>query len=243
MIPQLDYEHGEGLGTYTVHTAPALIAENTFELSLVKPEGMRYKPGSAMKWYEKMPDGTFARRRTFSIVTSPHEPYLTFAYRGSDSDFKSRYLASLVPGDTVYLRDPQDEMRYVPGTMPFLMIAGGIGITPMISLLRYNVFIRGTRSISLLYANPTPEKEAFRDELDRYGAEHPLTISRFYSSAGKRIQESDIAPFVSESPEVFIAGPEGMTRTLRSAALAVGVRESHLQVTDFSGYAADAGFE
>jgi ferredoxin-NADP reductase len=241
--PQLDYEHGEGIGEYRVHRTPALIAENTFEIQLEKPEGMRYRPGSAMKWYEKMSDGTFARRRTFSLVSSPHEPHLTFAYRGSSSDFKARYLASLKIGDAVYLREPQDEMRYVPGDAPFLMIAGGIGITPMISLLRYGAFISAKRAGHLLYANPNRDKEAYRGELDVYAQVHPLTIERFYASEGQRIPGERIAHYAGESPEVYIAGPESMTRTLRSLVLGAGVRESHLQVTDFSGYAEDAGFE
>ena len=238
----LDYEHGEGLRQYLVQQAPTLIAENTFEVRLTKPDGMRYRPGSAMKWYERLPDGTYARRRTFSLVSSPHEPELVFAYRASSSDFKSRYLASLRVGDTVHLRDPQDEMRYVSGDEPFLMIAGGIGITPMISLLRYAAYIKATRPLHLVYANPSRAKEAYGAELDRYSAEHPLTITRF-ADAGVRISESDIAPFVAVQPQVYIAGPEGMTRGLRSAAIAAGMRESRVQTTDFSGYAENAGFE
>lgn len=244
-IPALDYEHGEGLGAYTVRTVPTEIAKNTYEVTLEKPEGMRYKPGSAMKWYEKLPDGTYARHRTLSVASSPHEDHIDFAYRGSQSDFKSRYLPSLKVGDTVYLRNPQDEMRYVPGDEPFLMLAGGIGITPMMSLLRYAAFINAKRSITLLYANPSPESEAYSAELDEYAKVHSLTIIRFYSSEGRRILSDDLAPFASLSPQpqVYIAGPESMTRMLRSMVLSSGIRESHVQVTDFSGYAENAGFE
>lgn len=242
-IPALDYEHGEGLGAYVVRTVPTEIVRNTYEVTLEKPEGMRYKPGSAMKWYEKLPDGTYARHRTLSVVSSPHEDHIDFAYRGSKSDFKRRYLQSLKVGDMVYLRNPQDEMRYVPGDEPFLMIAGGIGITPMLSLLRYAAFIQAKRPITLLYANPSREYEAYREELDAYAESRPLTIVRFYADEGQSIHLGDIEPFVPLQPQVYIAGPESMTRTLRSAALGAGIRESNVQVTDFSGYAENAGFE
>ena len=241
-IPALDYEHGEGLGAYVVRTVPTEIAKNTYEVTLVKPDGMRYKPGSAMKWYERLPDGTYARLRTLSLVSSPHEDHIDFAYRGGESDFKQRYLASLKVGDTVYLRNPQDEMRYVPGDEPFLMIAGGIGITPMMSLLRYAAFINAKRPMTLLYANPSPESEAYRAELDAYALVHPLTIERFYSSEGRSMHENDFAPHVSVKPHVYIAGPESMTRTLRSAVLAAGVPESNVQTTDFTGYGDTGGF-
>lgn len=241
-IPALDYEHGEGLGAYVVRTTPTEIAQNTFEITLDKPEGMRYKPGAAMKWYERLPDGTYARHRTLSMASSPHEDHIDFAYRGSGSDFKQRYLASLKVGDTVYLRNPQDEMRYVPGDSPLLMVAGGIGVTPMISLLRYAAFISARRPITLLYANPSPESEAYRTELDTYALAHPLTVERFYASEGRTIHEGDFAPHVLTKPEVYIAGPESMTRALRSAVLASGIRESSVQVTDFTGYADTGGF-
>jgi ferredoxin-NADP reductase len=145
----------------------------------------------------------------------------------------------------VHLRDPQDEMLYTPGNDPFLLIAGGIGITPMISLLRYAAFIHASRSIHLLYANPSKASEAYRDELDHYTTQNPLTITRFYSDEGHSIQEHDVLLFVAKSPQpyVYIAGPESMTRGLRSAAIAAGTRESRVQVTDFSGYAGTAGFE
>ncbi len=244
-IPALDYEHGEGLGAYVVRSVPTEIAKNTFEIVLEKPEGMRYRPGSAMKWYERLPDGTYARHRTLSMVSSPHEAQIAFAYRGSSSDFKARYVASLRAGDTVYLRNPQDEMRYVPGDEPLLMIAGGIGITPMMSLLRYAAFISAKRPILLLYANPTRDSEAYRAELDAYAAAHPLTIERIYSAEGRALHVGDFAPFAAEPPQphVYIAGPESMTRTLRAAVLASGIRESRVQVTDFSGYGGTAGFE
>jgi len=143
----------------------------------------------------------------------------------------------------VYVRNPQDEMRYVPGDEPFLMIAGGIGITPMMSLLRYAAFINAKRPITLLYANPTRESEAYSAELDEYAKARPLTITRFYSDEGRKIHEQDIVPYVPLQPQVYIAGPESMTRMLRSMVLASGIRESHVQVTDFSGYAENTGFE
>jgi ferredoxin-NADP reductase len=220
-IPALDYEHGEGLGAYVVRTTPTEIAQNTFEITLDKPEGMRYKPGAAMKWYERLPDGTYARHRTLSMASSPHECHIDFAYRGSSSDFKQRYLRSLMVGDTVYLRNPQDEMRYVPGDHPLLM---------------------AKRPITLLYANPSPESEAYRAELDAYALLHPLTIERFYTSEGQTIHEGDFVSHVHTKPEVYIAGPESMTRALRSAVLASGIRESSVQVTDFTGYADTGGF-
>lgn len=244
-IPVLDYEHGEGLREFVVHSGPAQIAENTLEISLEKPIGFVYHPGDATKWYERMPDGTFARRRTFSFVSAPHEQLITFAYRKSDSDFKSQYLAALKPGDTVYLRAPQTEMLYPRDSAPLAMLAGGIGITPFVSMLRHAAHTKDRRTFLLLYASPSPTREAYGAELDALTHSLSLTIVRAHSDAGQYIDADALARVgvLVPKPHVYIAGPEAMVSRLKVSCIQSRIVESRIQVSSFTGYAGSSGFD
>ena len=244
-VPVLDYEHGEGLREFTVHAGALQIAENTFELSLIKPTGFVYHPGDATKWYERMPDGTFERRRTFSFVSAPYEPVLTFAYRMSQSEFKTEFLARLAPGDSVYLRAPQTEMLYPRDSAPVAMLAGGIGITPFISMLRHAAHLKDRRTFVLLYANPTPEREAYRAELDLLTQSLALTIVRAYSNASQYIDKDALlrVAMLTPKPHVYIAGPEAMVSHLKVLCIQSRILESRIQVSSFTGYALGGGFD
>lgn len=90
----------------------------------------------------------------------------------------SERLASVQPGARAYLHGPFGTFSIdnEPGAEGFVMIAGGIGITPMIANLRSMRARRDRRPVVLLYANPNWEGIAFREELKEMESELDLTV-------------------------------------------------------------------
>jgi ferredoxin-NADP reductase len=74
--------------------------------------------------------------RTFSIASAPHEPHLTVATRMRDSAFK-RTLREAAPGLKVEIDGPAGMMvLHDDAARPAVFLAGGIGITPFLSMAR-----------------------------------------------------------------------------------------------------------
>lgn len=91
-------------------------------------------------------------RRHLSITSSPSENDLSFATKLSKSAFK-RTLRELSTGETIKIEKPmgrfvlEDEMRD-----RLIFIAGGIGITPFRSIIRYNLDAQAGHAITLVYS-------------------------------------------------------------------------------------------
>lgn len=112
-------------------------------------------------------------RHAFSIVSAPHEPDVLLATRMRDSRFK-QVLASSQPGASVKLDGPFGSLALAADSpRPAVLIAGGIGITPFVSMLRHRAHLGSSRPVSLLYANRQPEDAAILDELRKRASKAP----------------------------------------------------------------------
>ncbi|MDD5503889.1 MAG: FAD-binding oxidoreductase [Candidatus Omnitrophica bacterium] len=102
----------------------------------------------------------------FSFSNSPTETgYIEFTKRLTDSDF-SKALAVLKPGDTARIKGPLGNFIYegIPGKAAFL--SGGIGITPIRSILKYIADKGISSDIALFYGNNTKKDIIFKKDLD-----------------------------------------------------------------------------
>ena len=113
-------------------------------------------------------------RRHISLVTSPTDRGVVgLATRLRDTAFK-RTLAALEVGDEVQVEEPKGSFLLPEDTsIPYVFVAGGIGITVFRSMLR---FIRAKQlpyDVTLVYSNRDRESAAFLDELDELEQEIP----------------------------------------------------------------------
>jgi ferredoxin-NADP reductase len=80
------------------------------------------------------------------------------------------------PGDKAVVHAPFGRFSYLfhPEEKELVFIAGGIGITPLMAMLRYMKDNREVRPVTLLYGNPNQESMVFREELGEIEkGEHP----------------------------------------------------------------------
>jgi len=84
----------------------------------------------------------------------------------------TRSVGSLKPGDQVGIQGAFGRFSHLlePGQRSLVFIAGGIGITPFMSMLRYMHDTKDDREVLLFYANRSEEDIAFRKELDGIAA-------------------------------------------------------------------------
>ena len=217
------------------------VAEGTMMFSLSKPPGFSFSAGQAVDLaLVNPPAEANSSHRLFSLVSAPFEAELAVATRMRDASAFKRALGTLVPGATVRLKGPLGVMTlHEDPARAAVFIAGGIGITPFMSMLRQAAHDRSGHRFFLLYSNRNPEQAAFLNELQDLARQYDRfrLLARMTDLDGF-IDEETVKGFTSsaESPLYYLAGPpamaDAMTRILRSS----GIRDEDISSEEFYGY-------
>lgn len=145
----------------------------------LRPEGRAlqdWKPGQ-FAWLSVGHSPWAMRENPFTISTAPdHGPEISFSIKPLGDD--SARLAKTTPGSLAYVDGPfgtfsVDRELDAAG---FVMIAGGVGITPVMSNLHALRSRRDPRPVILIYANPELNDASFREELDSIARDIDLTV-------------------------------------------------------------------
>jgi len=222
----------------TALTGRRQVAENTLEVSFARPDGFVFDAGQYLQVRAPKLLHRDARggSRVFSIASSSlDEERVSIAYRETGSGFK-RTLRELDLGSELQIEGPhgfctlpRDPAR------PVALVAGGIGVTPFVSMLRsLDSRDDGWPPITLLYANKNARSAAFLGELDEMvrGNARLALYTRF-----GLIDESFIRKKFDDLDRTwYLAGPPMMVDAVRSALHVLGVDASRVHVEEFVGY-------
>ena len=229
----------------------AEVAEGTLAFSVEKPASFEFTAGQAVELMlldppETDDEGDF---RTFSIVAAPAENVLTFATRLRDTAFK-RVLRQMTPGTAIQVDGPFGSFSlHQDISKPAVFLAGGIGITPFMSMIRDATGRPDARLMHLFYSNRRPEDAAFLAELAALQQKHPgfrLTgtmvemekSTREWDGERGRIDAAMLRRHlpVLSGPTYYIAGPPGMVAAMRQKLLEAGVGGDDIRTENFAGY-------
>lgn len=186
--------------------------------------------------------------RYFTISSSTTDKdYLTITTRIVKSSFKIK-LNSLKPGDKVRAFGP---IGYFDFDLKFegqnIFIAGGIGITPYHSILRFVDSKKLKSKITLFVSFPNKEEVIFYDELKEMEKTNP-NIKIIYSLTKEdnsypkletgRITPEMIKKYVQDYSfsRFFITGPEIMVLSMFDSIKKSGIVEENIFKEDFPGY-------
>jgi ferredoxin-NADP reductase len=227
------------------------IAEGTMEFHFSKPEGFNYKPGQHIEITLINPPETDeeGNSRVLSLVSAPYEPNLIVATRMRDSAFK-RVLKTMPIGGEVNIEGPYGSLiLHSDSTKPAVFIAGGIGITPFMSMIRYATKENLPHKIFLFYSNRRPEDTAYLEELKQKERENPnfhliATMTQMENSKlpwhGETgyINEAMIKKYIEDitKPIYYLAGPPAMVSAMREMLVKMGVIEDNIRTEEFGGY-------
>jgi ferredoxin-NADP reductase len=227
------------------------VAEGTMAFHFAKPAGFDFKPGQSMNVSLVDPPETDAKgdKRTFSIVSAPHEDELVVATRMRDTAFK-RVLKGMAAGGRVSLRGPAGLFTLDPAdSRPAVFLAGGIGVTPFVSLLRDAAQTRPARDLWLFYSNRRPEDAAFLDELMSLPKRNPRIrfvgtmvemdkSSRPWSGEQGFLDRAMLERHLKSlaARVYYIAGPPGLVEAMQKMLTGAGVAEDAIRTDEFFGY-------
>ncbi|RKY33080.1 MAG: hypothetical protein DRP74_00820 [Candidatus Omnitrophota bacterium] len=180
-----------------------------------------------------------------SFSSSPLKDYIEVTKRLSESDFSSK-LRNLKFEEEITLKAPfgTNVLREEYRKIAFLI--GGIGITPVISILEYIVDRKLSTSAFLLYSNRNQEEIAFKKELDSW--QNNTNIKVFYTMTDSskqdqnyisgRINKQLVVEKIKDIHEriIYIFGPPGMVKAMNALCLEAGCKKENLRTESFIGY-------
>ena len=179
-------------------------------------------------------------RRYYTIASSPTEKEVLLSTKFAEpgSTFKralrnmqegDEIVASKVAGDFVLPADRQQKL---------LFIAGGIGITPFRSMVKYLLDTGESRDIVLLYGVRTEKEFVFKNVFDEAGQKFGLRAAYVASDQHGQIDEQTIRTAVPDLTQrlVYISGPEPMVQSLTKLLSSMGVSRRQVKRDYFPGY-------
>jgi ferredoxin-NADP reductase len=187
------------------------------------------------------------QKHTFSLVSAPHDEQLCIATRMRDSEFK-RALGALALNAPFRFSGPYGKFTLpADAARPIVLIAGGIGITPFISMLRHAAHEKLDHKLLLLYSNRHPEDAAFLDALQTLAQQHPnfrlhatMTAAQGgpWSGPTRRLDARTIREAVLDlaHPIYYLVGAPAMVEALTDALHENGVADDDVRSEGFHGY-------
>ncbi len=178
--------------------------------------------------------------RPLSLAGAPDRDHLEFATRAGTSAFKQAVLA-LRPGDLVKVSRPMGGLTYDPSRAA-VFVVGGIGITPVRSLLLAAGTSTAQAPIRLLFSNHSAEEIPFADELaDLYSRREDLSITWVLTSPsalalpgpvrGGHVTEELLHKQAAELPDAmfYVTGPATMVSDVHAMLRNIGVARGRIR--------------
>lgn len=227
------------------------VADGTRLFVFDKPEGYAFTSGQYVAFMVPKREGieTDAKglARSFSLASAPYEAELFFAMRSGESSFK-KTCWQLAAGDTVRITDPVGFFTLPPEEdhRPVVFLAGGIGITPVRSILKQAEHDHSKRKFILLFANRFLRDAAFHEEIRALS----LTDFRYVTILSKSEEpcapENDERGYIGESiiekyvddvrgSLYYIVGSPEFIQAMEALLAGMGVPQEQCKKDPFTG--------
>ena len=213
---------------------------------------LKYLPGQYMEWTlgHKRPDNR-GNRRYFTLASSPTENEIRIGvkfYKNPSSYKKElmalsdnkKIVATQLAGDFVMPKDISQKLVF---------IAGGIGITPFRSMIKYLVDTNQKRLITLFYSNNLESeivyRDVFNDAVAKLGIKVIYTLTDTANLSANWQGKTgfvDSKMIVEEIPDYkertfYISGPRSMVAVFEDVLSKLGVKSAQIKTDFFPGYA------
>jgi ferredoxin-NADP reductase len=227
------------------------VAEETMAFHFERPRGFLFKAGQYidLTLLGPQPGSANGLTHTFSIASSPFAEDLVVTTRMRDTVFK-RALSALPIGSEVRIEGPMGSFTLHNNiTRPAVLLAGGIGIAPFLSILSYAAAEKLRHPIVLFYANRYFEDAPFMDALWKLVEANPRfrfvptftrTPRNYRGWKGETgyISTEMLSTYVGglRGPIYYLAGPPTMVAAAGKTLGDAAVDQDDVRTEEFAGY-------
>jgi nitric oxide dioxygenase len=229
---------------------------DTVSFALGSPDGSNlpaFRPGQYVSVAVRLPDGARQIRQysltggrgadewaiTVKAVPAGRGEGDAIVPAGEVSNFLHH---NVFEGDGLDVSAPFGDMVLDQGDAPLVLLSAGIGVTPILGMLRHLCDEGSTREVLVVHADRSPARHAHRQELKELVAELPsATLHRWYEDLGTRpardvlsLGRVDVAGLdLPADAQVYLCGPLAFMESVRDVLLARGLPASHLHYEVF----------
>lgn len=225
------------------------VAAGTMAFHFEKPDGFEFRAGQFADYTLIDPPETDAEGNTrgFSLVQAPFEDDIVLASRMRDTAYK-RVLKDLPLGTEVKLDGPYgDYTLHKSEATPAVFVIGGIGVTPVRSMIAQATHDKSAQKITLLHSSRTPADLPFMADFEQLAKDNP-NFTYIPAASGSapddwqgergRVDKAMIKKYVTDvsKPIYYLSGPEGMVKAMRQLLIEIGANEDNIRTEEFTGY-------
>lgn len=211
---------------------------DTFTLVLTPEKKFKFKAGQFC--FLRINKGKLHSRHPFTISSSPQETDLGFTIKKAGRF--TQIASELVKGEEVIIDGPFGNFVDRDEKKDLVFIAGGVGITPFMSLIKDHVSKNKTQNIFLLYGSKTEKDIIFKKKLD--------SISGNWFKKVFVLSQEEVSPVICERGRInkdiiekytknisnalfYICGPEALKNCAEEALIGLGVKRKNIIIEDF----------
>ncbi len=206
-----------------------------YEIKLKAEPGVIWKPGEhgVFKLIDREVKGK--KRRAFSLASIPEEGLMLIATRtGKDISSFKRELISMKKGEKLSVRGPFGWFKVQDEVSPIVMIAGGIGITPIRSLLK-QLEEDTTRPIEVIYSSS--DFYLYGDEIQQMALRNDKIIfQKTHSREETRKALEKLVNEYKDSAYYYISGSQKFITSIKKEIKSKRVKGGRIINDPFLGY-------
>jgi ferredoxin-NADP reductase len=224
-------------------------SNDTSSYRFTRPAAYEFTAG---QWFTiTVPSSQGPLEHSFSHADSPTEPHIELTTRLTGSAFKNA-LDTLPLGAKVQIEGPYGEFVFQPETSRISFLTGGVGITPVRSMLRFLFDTGGSGRVAgqelvVFYGSMTEDGIVYKDELDNcerallgLRTVHVITKPTDAWEGHSGFITADIVRAELPEPALwtyYVVGPPPMITAMDSVLNELGIPERQRVVESFFGYA------
>jgi ferredoxin-NADP reductase len=190
----------------------------------------------------------YQAQRSYSIASAPEDQRLALTVEGlPDGEVSSYLVGELRTGDMLELRGPVGGYFVWEEDMggPLLLVAGGSGVVPLMSMLRHRDASGAAVGARLGYSSRSWEDVIYRDELERLASAtngpvvvHTMTRSQpsGWTGYARRVDGQMLAETAwpaSSMPSAFVCGPTPFVESVAAALMLLGYPTTSVRTERF----------
>lgn len=184
-------------------------------------------------------DGSFTKPRQYTLSMNYNEEFYRISVKRESEGYLSKKLCDEVnEGDSIYITVPMGNFVLKDNERPLILLGGGIGITPMLTMAQDA--IDSSRSIHIIYSIPNSMNHSFKEEIETLSQKENVKKTTIYTrpfnndKAGEdydvrgRINEEWMKENLPLDGEFYFCGPVPFMKSVYQNLVSMGIHKEQI---------------